>query len=167
MNIETASVSDLLAIVALEAAFPEGERWSEQLWADELAAGDRLVLVARPTDLAGLDSNPVGVVTFQLVGDTADLHRVVVGPDHRRRGLARVLVTTGLHWARGAGASRMLLEVRDDNVAAVALYADLGFRVIGERRDYYAAGAHALVMELLLTGAELDAVGVIGTEAAQ
>ncbi|TRY19850.1 GNAT family N-acetyltransferase [Tessaracoccus rhinocerotis] len=167
MNIETATRDDLPGIVALETGFPAGERWNDQLWSDELAAADRLVLAAHLSDLDGRSCDLVGAATFQLVGDTADLHRVVVAEQHRRRGFARVMVVTGLHWAKGSGASRLLLEVRHDNAAAVAFYSDLGFLVIGERRDYYAAGAHALVMELVLTGLDLDAVGAWGTEVAQ
>lgn len=167
MNIQTAVPADLPGMVALETSFPVAERWSEQLWADELAATDRLVLAAHLTDLDGRPAELVGAATLQLVGDTADLHRVVVAGAHRRRGFARVMVVTGLHWARRAGASRVLLEVRQDNAAAVGFYRNLGFLVIGERRDYYAAGAHALVMELVLTGLDLDAVGVNGAEVAQ
>lgn len=167
MNIETATRADLPAIVALEEGFPAGERWNGQLWSDELAAGDRLVLAAHLSDLDGRSCGLVGAATFQVVGDTADLHRVVVAEPHRRRGFARVMVVTGLHWAKGAGASRVLLEVRRDNAAAVAFYRNLGFRDIGERRDYYATGVHALVMELVLTGLDLDAVGAWGTEVAR
>lgn len=148
MNIRTATVADLPGILPLEASFPEAERWSEPLWADELAAADRLVLVAQLENSDGHPGELVGTATFQLVADTADLHRVVVAEAQRRRGFARGLVDAGLGWARGAGAARILLEVRHDNEAAVAFYRGLGFLEIGERRDYYAPGAHALVMEL-------------------
>lgn len=167
MNVQAATVADLPGVLALEEGFPAGERWSRQLWADELAAADRLVLAAHLTDLDGRSGEVVAAATFQLVGDTADLHRVVVAENHRRRGLARVMAVTGLHWARGGGAARALLEVRHDNAPAVALYRNLGFLVIGERRDYYATGVHALVMELELAGLDLDAVGARGTEMAQ
>lgn len=164
MSERTATVSDLPGLVALEDSFAAAERWNRQLWSDELAAGDRLVLVTGPV---GVGVELTGAATFQLVGDTADLHRVVVAAGHRRHGLARSLVGAGLRWAGEQGATRVLLEVRHDNEPAVALYRSLGFVVIGERRDYYAAGAHALVMELVLAGLDPDAVDATETEVAR
>ncbi|MCC2592269.1 GNAT family N-acetyltransferase [Tessaracoccus sp. OS52] len=166
MIVEAAVASDLAGLVALEQWFPERERWSEQLWAEELAAQDRFVLVSR-VDEDGAPHRVVGAATFQCVGDTADLHRVVVADGYRRRGFARVMLLAGLHWAKQSGASRMVLEVRQDNEVAIAFYRTYGFRDIGVRRDYYAAGANALVMELPLQGLDLDAIGLWGMEAAK
>lgn len=68
-------------LVALDAAcFPAFERWNHASWADELAANDRVLLARRDPDGA-----LVGAATFQVVFDTADLHRVMVRPDHRGR----------------------------------------------------------------------------------
>ena len=41
-----------------------------------------------------------------------------------------------------------LLEVKEGNVAAFALYRKLGFRVVGRRRNFYPDGAACLVMRL-------------------
>ena len=38
------------------------------------------------------------------------------------------------------------LEVRTDNVPALALYRSEGFEVVGTRRRYYASGADAFTM---------------------
>ncbi|QLQ16535.1 MAG: GNAT family N-acetyltransferase [Micropruina sp.] len=64
----------------------------------------------------------------------------------RRRGVASGLVADGLAWATEQGARRMLLEVEHTNVPALALYAGVGFAEIARRADYYAPGAHAIVM---------------------
>ncbi|MFT3969442.1 MAG: GNAT family N-acetyltransferase [Micropruina sp.] len=96
----------------------------------------------RPTD-----TDVVGVATFQLVADVADLHRVVVAPEQRGRSLGRALVEEGLAWASGQGCHRMLLEVEHDNAPALALYRRLRFIELARRNDYYGAGRHALVMQ--------------------
>jgi ribosomal protein S18 acetylase RimI-like enzyme len=54
-----------------------------------------------------------------------DLH---VDPDHRRSGLAKVVLADLLEWAAERGASTLLLQVLADNEAAQGLYAGLGFR---------------------------------------
>ncbi len=89
----------------------------------------------------------LGVATFQLVADTADLHRVVVAPDQRGRGIGHALVEAGIAWAAERHGQRMLLEVDHDNVPALALYEGLGFLELARRKDYYGAGRHALVMQ--------------------
>lgn len=160
MIIEAATERDVEALTSLEQWFPEAERWSAESWRAEVLGADRHVLVAK----SAVTGEFIGAATFQLVADTADLHRIVVAGSHRRRGCARVMLMSGLQWAVNAGASRMLLEVRSDNEAAIRLYGEYGFRPLTERRDYYAPGAHALVLELNLTGLDVDAIGPWGIE---
>lgn len=57
----------------------------------------------------------------------AHLARVIVRPDARRRGVGRGLVDALLSRVEEAGLSEVTLNVYRDNVAATALYSDLGF----------------------------------------
>ena len=87
----------------------------------------------------------VGYAVTLRVGDPVelvDLQRIAVRPDHRRRGLARSLLTAALADAAGSGADRML-EVSADNPGALAFYAAAGFTEIDRRRGYYRDGADA------------------------
>jgi ribosomal protein S18 acetylase RimI-like enzyme len=61
-------------------------------------------------------------------GDWAGITDVWVSPDHRRRGLALVVVDEMLAWSAERGAGTAYLQVRGDNAAGLALYAGLGFR---------------------------------------
>ena len=138
---------DLDQIMAVEAdSFSPAERWGELGWRDELRADDRLVVVGR--DAHG---RVAAAATFQQVAETADLHRIMVTPDRRGEGVAGRLMGAGLEWAAATGAERMLLEVRHDNQGAIALYEKFGFTAISHRRDYYGAGADAVVMQAYLT----------------
>ena len=142
MIISHARPDDLAGIVELEkVGFAVGEQWSESSWAEELAAHDGYVLARLDAD-----ARIIGVATFRCIGDMADLNRVIVRPDVRGKGIGASLVRAGLDWASAVGARRMLLEVRPDNITAVALYRRLGFEVITTRRDYYGPDQHALVM---------------------
>jgi [ribosomal protein S18]-alanine N-acetyltransferase len=142
MIITHARSEDLADIVGLERdGFDPSEQWSENAWSEELASPDRYVLARLDRD-----ARIIGVATFGSVEDMADLHRVVVRSDARGRGIGASLVRAGLEWAAAVGARRMLLEVRPDNHAAVALYRRLGFEPITTRRDYYGPGRDAMVM---------------------
>lgn len=146
MIISSARTADLEEIHALEeAAFDRPQRWSREAWQAELGNADRLVLVRH--DARGL---VIGVATFSLAGDMADLLRVIVAPDSRGRGIGGSLVRAGMEWAKAVGAGRMLLEVRPDNAPAVRTYQRLGFSTLDRRRDYYGSGVDALVMAVKL-----------------
>lgn len=137
MIIAEAGAEDLAEILALEGAFAQGERWSESSWEAELLGEGRTVLVARD------DTTLLGVVALVSTGDVTDLYRIIVSPAARRRGIADNLLREG--FARVD--TRVLLEVRDDNFPAIALYNKHGFTTISTRPDYYALGVDALIME--------------------
>jgi [ribosomal protein S18]-alanine N-acetyltransferase len=142
VHISTAHRDDLAAIMALEdAGFPEGERWSERSWLGELLGEGRTVLMARA-------HAPVGVITVQTVGELADLHRLVVAPSYRRRGVGTQLTGAAVSAVRRLGARAMILEVQYTNDPAIALYGRVGFEQLTVREDYYGPGQHALIMKL-------------------
>ncbi|HHT14030.1 MAG TPA: GNAT family N-acetyltransferase [Propionibacterium sp.] len=164
MNVDVATLADLPGIMALEASFDK--KWSEQSWRDEITGTGRLVLIARTTP-RGQAQEPeiIGVACFQHVDEVVDLHRIVVAPEHRRLGFARVMLVAGLQWAIERGARRMLLEVDHRNEPAITLYRGYGFREITRRADYYGPGAHALILERALAGVDADSVGMWDMEA--
>lgn len=142
--IRPADDGDLAALVELEReAFGQGA-WSAATLREELALPDRIVLVDER------DGVTTGYVDVGVVADVADLHRVVVGAAHRRHGVASGLVGSASTAAADRGATRMLLEVADDNAPALALYAAHGFDSIARRRGYYGPGRDALVLEAAL-----------------
>lgn len=98
---------------------------------------------------AAADAGPVaGYAVMWFTGDGAQLGNLAVAAAWRRRGLGGRLVRRALSTVRGsAGGGRLVLEVRESNEAAIRLYRDLGFSVLGRRRDYYRSPREdALVM---------------------
>jgi ribosomal-protein-alanine N-acetyltransferase len=133
---------DLTAIMLLErAGFPTAEQWSERSWQGELLGESRTILIAR-------SFHPVGVIALKTTGELADLHRLVVAPSHRGRGIGGDLVRAGLAAVRHLGAQAVILEVDYTNEPAIALYARLGFEQLSVRRHYYGPEQHALIMKL-------------------
>ena len=68
-------------------------------------------------------------------GDDAELQRIAVDPAYRRRGLASELLAAVETRVAADGATRLLLEVREDNATAAAFYESRGFEELGRRRD--------------------------------
>lgn len=81
---------------------------------------------------------PDGFILIRAVADEAEILTLAVRPEARRQGLGARLVREGATAAASRGATRLFLEVADDNTAALALYARAGFAGAGRRPGYYA-----------------------------
>lgn len=129
-------MSDPTALAALHAsAFPTP--WSAAVFAD---------LLVQPGVFAVVEAD--GFILMRAVLDEAEILTLAVRPSARGAGLGGRLVGQGAVRAAQAGATRIFLEVAEDNAAARALYDRAGFRQIGRRRGYYDGGRiDALVLE--------------------
>jgi ribosomal-protein-alanine N-acetyltransferase len=78
-----------------------------------------------------------GFIVGRVVADEAEVITLGVARDRQRRGIAWRLVEKLCQAAARRGARRVYLEVAEDNLAARALYARLGFTESGRRRGYY------------------------------
>jgi ribosomal-protein-alanine N-acetyltransferase len=77
------------------------------------------------------------VMGWTAAGD-AEVLTVAVVPEARRKGFGAALVTAAGVAALVRGAKSIHLEVAEDNTAARALYAKLGYEEAGRRHAYYA-----------------------------
>lgn len=121
---------DLAAVASIEAASFD-RPWTGEMFRDELAQEPRWGEVA-----VDPGARVVGFLIGRRYPDAWHLMDLAVSPAHRRRGVGRSLLRRFL---RAADAARMpvILEVRERNVEAVALYEGEGFLAIGRRRGYY------------------------------
>jgi len=71
------------------------------------------------------------------LGDEVELITIAVDKKWRNKGVGLMLMRALFEALLMSPAKRMLLEVADDNVAALKLYGKLGFYKVGERRGYY------------------------------
>ena len=98
-----------------------------------------------------------GFILIRVVADEAEILTLAVRPAARRRGIASRLTAQAARSARALGATRLFLEVAEDNAPARALYTSLGFQPVGRRRGYYARPdgppVDALMLALNLTAA--------------
>jgi [ribosomal protein S18]-alanine N-acetyltransferase len=143
VTIRPAVASDLAAIRALDAEAFGADAWGEAAWRAEWAH----VPATRHVVVALAAARVAGFAVLSAVADVADLHRVAVAVDCRRRGLGAALTEALAAEAERRGCRRMLLEVETGNAAARALYGRLGFVEIARRVAYYGPGRDALVLE--------------------
>lgn len=133
---------DLTEVGAIEAA-SFASPWSAASFLSEIEDTAAWAQVA-----IGDDARVVGYMLARLFVEAWHILDIAVAPDRRQRGVARLLMSEFLNSAAPLG-MEFTLEVRTGNIAAMALYADLGFRVVGRRRGYYTdTGEDALLMTL-------------------
>jgi len=131
---------DLPSVIAIENASFESP------WSLEMLAGE----VGQRLGWSRVAVEPgIGVVGFIIGRRYPDVWHVMdlaVAPRRRRRGVGGSLLADFLEAADLAG-MEVVLEVRQENREATALYEVWGFEVMGVRRGYYTdSGEDALVM---------------------
>jgi len=92
----------------------------------------------------------VAFVLTRIAACEAEVLTLAIAPAHRRKGLASALLGAAVVWARNSGARQLFLEVASQNQAALTLYRNAGFAMVGARAAYYArdGGGDALVLRL-------------------
>ncbi|MBR6406140.1 MAG: ribosomal protein S18-alanine N-acetyltransferase [Lachnospiraceae bacterium] len=78
-----------------------------------------------------------GYSVMSLVLDEAGIDNLAVLPGHRRSGAGSALLSQMLSDARMLSAESAVLEVRESNTPAIALYERFGFQQVGFRKNYY------------------------------
>ena len=142
--VRTAGPADVEAVSRLEDECLGADAWSEGLVREGIHGALPTVVYL----VAEMDDAVVGHAVVSTAGDIAELQRIAVAAAHRRGGVASALLTELLAVTGRTEADRLLLEVREDNQAALAFYASNGFTEIDRRPRYYADGATAVVLRL-------------------
>ncbi len=137
--IREATAADVERLLELQRLCFGAEAWTRGMVEEELRRPGSIFLVA---------GNLIeGFACAWAVMDELHLLQIAVHPGSRRSGLASRLHASLLDAAR-RHATAGWLEVRADNVGAIAFYAGLRWEIVGKRPRYYADGCDALVYRL-------------------
>ena len=96
----------------------------------------------------------LGFAIIQQIVDEVTLLDICLVPAEQGQGFGRLLLDAIIEDAKNAGAVVVMLEVRESNLAARALYQNRGFVETGRRKGYYllAEGKEdAILMDLALS----------------
>ena len=130
---------DVSSIIEIEREnFSDG--WNESLLNSAFDSG-------RFYALSLIDENQtLGIITYSIAQDTADIEGVVTVKQFRRKGVGKMLVQQVLDSLKAQGVGKVFLEVRASNEPAKNLYHSKGFLDISLRKKYYQDGEDAIVM---------------------
>lgn len=144
-QIELAQDADAPAFAAVHRAC-FADFWDTTVFSWLLAEPSTVAFAARR------DGRVVGVLLCRSLADEAEVLTLAVEPKERRQRFALRMLQQGLGELRRRGALRLVLEVAQDNLPALALYAGLGLAPVGRRPGYYLRPPGPAVDALILAG---------------
>ena len=117
--------------------FEDASGWSPERWSELFSSLLAFVAVEGDRDVGMVRTSP------ELdVDGAASLGSLWVAPEARCAGVGSALVGAVVEWSRSEGFGELLLNVADDNDAAIRLYEALGFRPTGRASAFPAPRAH-------------------------
>jgi [ribosomal protein S18]-alanine N-acetyltransferase len=138
----TSDVESVQSVEARAYSFP----WTRGNFIDSLAAGYLAEVLEGDAQLLGYFVAMPGV-------DELHLLNITVAPEHQGQGHGHGLLDAVQQHGQRLGLAQLLLEVRQSNPRALALYQRRGFVQVGVRPAYYPALSgreDAIVMSLAL-----------------
>lgn len=106
--------------------------WSKDLLASEIYNNNSNFLVAVD------ESNRVlGYVGLKFIMDEGYITNIAVFPQYRNNGVASELLKKIIEFGYAKNLKFISLEVRKSNVYAISIYKNLGFALMGERKNFY------------------------------
>jgi ribosomal-protein-alanine N-acetyltransferase len=140
VRVRRLAYSDLPAVIAIERrSFPTP--WSLAMFVLELSKPSGICLAAQAAD------ELLGYAVCSRYDQVWHLMNIAVAPEHRRSGIAGMLMRRLFDDA--GGVLPFTLEVRVSNHQAIDMYEGFGFRSAGVRpRYYHDNGEDALIMWL-------------------
>jgi ribosomal protein S18 acetylase RimI-like enzyme len=133
-SLEPARVADAARLATMSHEYVETglkPAWSSSRITWHIRHPESIVLTARAANVVS------GFAIMRYADDVAHLNLLAVDAAHRRRGVARRLMTWLEETAFIAGTFIIGLELRATNEAAFAFYSALGYRELGRVPGYY------------------------------
>ena len=128
------TTKDVDAVMALAAELPSAPHWSRETYLRAVNPDNEPLRIGVVAERAG---EIVGFVMASLMPPEAELETIAVAKKAQREGIGRLLLEQLTARLLGAGADRILLEVRASNLPAAEFYRSTGFVETGRRRSYY------------------------------
>ena len=82
-------------------------------------------------------TTPLGFILLSHVVDEAEILSLCVAPQYRNHKIATQILASVMKTYKDQGVNKVFLEVAEENRPAIGLYETCGFKVVGERPDYY------------------------------
>lgn len=143
VKIKRMTPEDVEQVMLIEEVSYPKHHWSKDAFYNELAnklAHYYCVIESKTNTI-------IGYIGFWQIFEEAHITTLAIHPDYRNKQIAHILLITLFDDCYKEMIKYVTLEVRESNIAAIALYEKFGFTSIGQRKNYYQDnGENALIM---------------------
>ncbi|OGO88537.1 MAG: ribosomal-protein-alanine N-acetyltransferase [Clostridiales bacterium GWF2_36_10] len=116
------------------------EAWSREAIFELIDRKNAIYLVAV------YDNTVCGIAGMYIVADEGQINNVAVLPEYRKQGIGKIIFDELLLEGKKKDVKLFTLEVAASNSAAIKLYSNCGFDVVGRRKGFY-KNDDALIMD--------------------
>ena len=135
VTVRRATPDDIRSIMALARETQGIPYWSESSYRSVFAPDSPLRIGLVAVEPGG--GRIRGFLFARVSARDCELENLAVAAPDQRRGIGSALLKSFLAEARALGLESIVLEVRESNHGARALYEKHGFSIDGRRRSYY------------------------------
>tara|TARA_Y100001968_G_scaffold222846_1_gene205615 strand:+ start:103 stop:570 length:468 start_codon:yes stop_codon:yes gene_type:complete len=115
--------------------------WTKSQWKRELSDPKRICLGA-----IDLDTNKLlGLCSAWLIMDELHIIFLAIDPKYQRKGLGKFLLLDLIKRSSSFRTNSIFLEVKNTNEPAKAFYKSMGFKIVGNRSNFYNDGTDAIL----------------------
>ena len=143
----------LQAVADIEAIVQPQDAWGFQTLVESLKQDSMHLLIVYEQKDNSINNTVTGYCLYQVIFEQAEILRIGTHPDYQRQGIASQIFARLNTELRRHQVESLLLEVRSDNVPAIALYEQQEFDLIHKRKGYYQTphqpAIDALIMQRL------------------
>jgi len=146
------SEKTIQALANIEAIVQPQDAWSYQTLLELLEQDsiNMLIVYKQEKKERTEDKEVIGYCLYQMLFEQAEILRIGTHPQYQRQGVASQLFDRLHEVLQSNQVESLLLEVRADNHAAIALYERQDFVVIHKRQGYYQSPHHPAVDALIM-----------------
>ncbi|KPK99433.1 MAG: hypothetical protein AMJ91_07850 [candidate division Zixibacteria bacterium SM23_73_3] len=130
ITIERMGENDLEEVARLE-RLCFSDPWSKKSFEEELKHRFSIPLVVK------CNTRVIGYVCLWHLYDQMEIANFAISPEHRGKGIGKMMMERVLLEAKKRGCSSVMLSVRESNLSALSLYAKSGFIEVERRKNYY------------------------------
>ncbi len=117
--------------------------WTKSQWEIELTDPKRICLGVIEFETKKL----LGLCSAWLVLNELNITFFAVDPMNQRNGLGKFLLSALIKRSKSLQTNLIYLEVKDNNEPAKAFYKSMGFKMVGDRSNFYKDGRDALILK--------------------
>lgn len=100
---------------------------------------------------ACMENKLIGFISATFIDNIeAQITAIVIKKDYRQKKIGTKLMKKIIDFAFKKNINTFILEVNENNNAALKFYQKNGFQLVGERKGYYGEGRNALILKYSL-----------------